>query len=32
MWRNLRDRFPHPYTPAEFIARTLAKDVDANLN
>ena len=33
IWRNLRDRFPHPYTPAdakEFIGRMLAKDVETN--
>ncbi len=34
IWRNLRDRFPHPYTPEdarEWIDHTLAEDPPLNL-
>lgn len=34
IWRNLRDRFPHPYTPQdarEWIDHTLAEDPPLNL-
>lgn len=33
IWRNLRDRFPHPYTPADakvFINRMLTNEVETN--